>query len=114
VIKDAALFTWGGGSGRPRAPGLSDAVEILGKRIPVYDLLLMPSGGRAGADESAAERTRWGALVRAATQDREMVGALASIRPSSSRRSSSSARRWQGWARAADSARARNLDLDFR
>ena len=42
VIKDAALFTWGPEDlVGPRAPGLAGAVEILGKRIPTYDLLLI-------------------------------------------------------------------------
>ena len=78
VIKDVALFAWGAEDlVGPRAPGLSMAVEILGRRIPVYDLLLIvdrPGGARRLW--LLLNRTRWGALVRAATQDREMVGAL--------------------------------------
>ena len=78
VIKDIALFTWGAEDlVGPRAPGLSMAVEILGKRIPAYDLLLIAIGPVVlGAMWLLLTRTRWGALVRAATQDREMVGAL--------------------------------------
>ncbi|MFI4998479.1 MAG: ABC transporter permease [Reyranellales bacterium] len=78
VIKDAALFAWGPEDlVGPRAPGLGDAVEILGKRIPVYDLLLIAIGPVVlGGMTLLLKRTRWGALVRAATQDREMVGAL--------------------------------------
>ena len=78
VIKDAALFTWGPEDlVGPRAPGLSGAVEILGKRIPAYDLLLIAIGPAVLAlMHLLLKRTRWGALVRAATQDREMVGAL--------------------------------------
>jgi len=78
VIKDAALFAWGPEDlVGPRAPGLSGAVEILGKRIPVYDLLLIAIGPLVLAVmHLLLRRTRWGALVRAATQDREMVGAL--------------------------------------
>ena len=53
------------------------AVEILGKRIPAYDLLLIAIGPVVlGVLWLLLTRTRWGALVRAATQDREMVGAL--------------------------------------
>jgi branched-chain amino acid transport system permease protein len=53
------------------------AVEILGKRIPAYDLLLIVIGPVVlGLMTLLLVRTRWGALVRAATQDREMVGAL--------------------------------------
>ena len=45
VIKDIALFTWGAEDlVGPRAPGLSMAVEILGRRIPAYDLLLIAIG----------------------------------------------------------------------
>ena len=78
VIKDAALFAWGPEDlVGPRAPGLGAAVEILGKRIPVYDLLLIAIGPLVlAAMHLLLTRTRWGALVRAATQDREMVGAL--------------------------------------
>ena len=78
VIKDIALFVWGAEDlVGPRAPGLSMAVEILGKRIPAYDLLLIAIGPVVlGLLWLLLTRTRWGALVRAATQDREMVGAL--------------------------------------
>ncbi len=78
VIKDAALFAWGPEDlVGPRAPGLSGAVEILGRRIPSYDLVLIAVGPLVlVAMELLLGRTRWGALVRAATQDREMVGAL--------------------------------------
>ena len=78
VIKDIALFTWGAEDlVGPRAPGLSMAVEIMGRRIPAYDLLLIAIGPVVLALLwLLLTRTRWGALVRAATQDREMVGAL--------------------------------------
>ena len=78
VIKDAALAAWGPEDlVGPRAPGLAGAVEILGKRIPTYDLLLIAIGPIVlGGMHLLLNRTRWGALVRAATQDREMVGAL--------------------------------------
>jgi len=77
VIKDIALFAWGPEDlVGPRAPGLSTA-EILGRRIPQYDLLLIAIGPIVlGLMILLLKRTRWGALVRAATQDREMVGAL--------------------------------------
>jgi branched-chain amino acid transport system permease protein len=78
VIKDAALFAWGPEDlVGPRAPGLAGAVTILGKRMPVYDLLLIAIGPLVLlAMHLLIARTRWGALVRAATQDREMVAAL--------------------------------------
>src|SRR5688500_6436920 len=78
MIKDAALFAWGAGDlVGPRAPGLRGSIEILGKRLPEYDLLLIAIGPVVlGALWLLLTRTRWGALVRAATQDREMVAAL--------------------------------------
>ena len=78
VIKDAALWLWGPEDLLgPRAPGLSGAVDILGRRFPSYDLLLIIAGPLVlGALWLLLKRTRWGMLVRAATQDREMVGAL--------------------------------------
>jgi branched-chain amino acid transport system permease protein len=78
VIKDVALFAWGPEDlVGPRAPGLNWPVEILGKRLPVYDLVLIAIGPLVlGIMVLLLRRTRWGALVRAATQDREMVGAL--------------------------------------
>jgi len=78
VIKDAALWLWGPEDLLgPRAPGLSGAVDILGRRFPTYDLFLIVVGPVVlGALWLLLTRTRWGTLVRAATQDREMVGAL--------------------------------------
>ncbi len=78
VIKDAALWLWGPEDLLgPRAPGLAGAVTLLGRRFPSYDLLLIVVGPLVlGALHLLLTRTRWGTLVRAATQDREMVGAL--------------------------------------
>jgi branched-chain amino acid transport system permease protein len=78
VIKDAALWLWGPEDLLgPRAPGFTGAVEILGRRFPTYDLLLIVVGPLVlGLLWLLLTRTRWGTLVRAATQDREMVGAL--------------------------------------
>ena len=78
VIKDAALWIWGPEDLLgPRAPGLTGSVEILGRRFPSYDLFLIAVGPVVlGLLWLLLTRTRWGTLVRAATQDREMVGAL--------------------------------------
>ncbi len=78
VIKDAALWLWGPEDLLgPRAPGFTGAVEILGRRFPSYDLFLIVVGPLVlGLLWLLLTRTRWGTLVRAATQDREMVGAL--------------------------------------
>ncbi len=78
VIKDAALWIWGAEDLLgPRAPGLAGSIDILGRRFPTYDLLLIVVGPVVlGLLWLLLTRTRWGTLVRAATQDREMVGAL--------------------------------------
>lgn len=78
VIKDAVLWLWGPEELLgPRAPGLSGSVEILGRHFPTYDLFLIVVGPVVlGLLWLLLSRTRWGTLVRAATQDREMVGAL--------------------------------------
>ncbi|WP_087742990.1 MULTISPECIES: ABC transporter permease [unclassified Acidovorax] len=78
VIKDAVLWLWGPEELLgPRAPGLEGAVELLGRSFPAYDLLLIAVGPLVLALLTLLlTRTRWGTLVRAATQDREMLGAL--------------------------------------
>src|SRR5215213_4218833 len=61
----------------PRAPGLRAPVEILGRRFPSYELVLIAAGPVVlGLLWLLMNKTRFGVLVRAATQDREMVGAL--------------------------------------
>ena len=78
VIKDAALWIWGPEELLgPRAPGLAGSVTILGRQFPSYDLFLIVVGPLVlGLVWLVLTRTRFGTLVRAATQDREMVGAL--------------------------------------
>ena len=61
----------------PRAPGLRAPVDILGHRFPSYELVLIAAGPVVlGILWFILRRTRFGVLVRAATQDRDMVGAL--------------------------------------
>ncbi len=78
VIKDAVLWLWGPDELLgPRAPGLRGSVEILGRQFPAYDLFLIVIGPVVlGLVWLLLTRTRFGTLVRAATQDREMVSAL--------------------------------------
>ncbi|MFL9879505.1 ABC transporter permease [Herbaspirillum rhizosphaerae] len=78
VLKDAALYLWGPEDlFGPRAPGLAGSVELLGRRLPQYDLVLIVIGPVVLALLwLLLNRTRWGTLIRAATQDREMAGAL--------------------------------------
>jgi len=78
IASDAVAAIWGvedllG----PRAPGLRGSVEILGHQFPQYDVFLLALGPIAlVALHLLLTRTRWGTLVRAATQDRDMVAAL--------------------------------------
>jgi branched-chain amino acid transport system permease protein len=61
----------------PRAPGLRTPVEILGRRFPSYELVVIAAGPVVlGLLWLLLTRTRFGVLIRAATQDREMVSAL--------------------------------------
>jgi branched-chain amino acid transport system permease protein len=78
VIKDFALWAWGPEDLLgPRAPGLTGAVDIAGRRFPAYDLFLIALAPMVFvALHLLLSRTRWGILVRAATEDREMTGAL--------------------------------------
>jgi branched-chain amino acid transport system permease protein len=67
IINDAALWLWGPEDLLgPRAPGLRGSIVFLILIGPLVLLVL----------HFALARTRFGRLVRAATQDREMVSAL--------------------------------------
>jgi len=78
IVKDVVLSIWGAEDLLgPRAPGLDGAVEIMGRAVPQYDLLLIALAPLVLiALTLLLERTRWGVLVRAATEDREMTAAL--------------------------------------
>ena len=78
VIKDGVLWLWGAEELLgPRAPGLTGSVLILGRQFPTYDIFLMVAGPVVlGLLWLLLTKTRFGTLVRAATQDREMVSAL--------------------------------------
>ena len=78
IFRDAALWLWGPEDlFGPRAPHLAGAVNFLGHPLPTYDIALIVIGPVVLLLLwYALTRTRWGTLVRAATQDREMLGAL--------------------------------------
>ena len=78
VIQDLVLMIWGPEDLLgPRAPGLRGVWRVLGEPIPKYDVVLVAvTPVIALALWWLIARTRVGVLVRAATQDREMVGAL--------------------------------------
>ncbi len=78
VFQDGVRLIWGPEDILgPRAPGLGGFVEILGYRFPQYDLVLIALGPVTLALLWLLfRRTRFGVLVRAATEDRQMVAAL--------------------------------------
>ena len=78
VIQDLALLIRGAEDVLgPRAPGLKGVVRIMGEPVPQFDLALIAiTPFVLFALWFLISKTRVGILVRAATQDREMVGAL--------------------------------------
>lgn len=78
IVADLTQAVWGPADlPLPRPRWLRATVEVLGGRTPVYDLVLIAAGPVVlGALVLVLRHTRWGTLVRAATLDREMVGAL--------------------------------------
>ncbi|MBR1163629.1 ABC transporter permease [Bradyrhizobium elkanii] len=78
MVEDLVVLIWGPDDlvGR-RAPGFKGAIDFFGQNIPSYDLFLIVLGPVVlGVLWLLFQRTRWGVLVRAATQDRDMVAAL--------------------------------------
>jgi branched-chain amino acid transport system permease protein len=78
IVQDVVLKIWGPVDiTGPRAPGMRHGIEILGQRFPAYEMFLIFVGPAVlGALLLIMHKTRFGVLIRAATQDREMVGAL--------------------------------------
>jgi branched-chain amino acid transport system permease protein len=78
VVSNLTQTIWGAEDEfTPLAPGLKGAVRILGLPYPQYDLAMIGLGPLVLIVLWVVfSRTRWGILIRAATQDREMAGAL--------------------------------------
>jgi len=78
LIGDGVKFFWGTENRTgPSPPGLSGSIPILGQLFPTYDLAILFLGPSVALGLWwVLHRTRWGILIRAATTDREMVGAL--------------------------------------
>ncbi|MEP6018288.1 MAG: ABC transporter permease [Paracoccaceae bacterium] len=78
VIQDLTLLIWGPEDFLgPRAPGLRGVFRVMGEPIPKYDIALLAITPFVALGLwYLITQTRIGVLVRAATQDREMVGAL--------------------------------------
>jgi len=61
----------------PMAPGLEGSIDVMGTLLPQYDFaLIIIAPLILGGLWLLLNRTRWGILVRAATEDREMSDAL--------------------------------------
>jgi branched-chain amino acid transport system permease protein len=78
IVRDAALAAWGPEDLLgPRATGFAGAVDLLGRSLPTYDLLLLALGPVVLlALWALLAKTRFGILVRAATENRTLAGAL--------------------------------------
>ncbi len=78
IINDATLWLWGPEDLLgPRAPGMRGAIEVLGRNLPSYDAFLIVVAPVALCVlHIVFARTRFGRLVRAATEDRDMLSAL--------------------------------------
>jgi branched-chain amino acid transport system permease protein len=78
VTADVVRYVWGADNKTgPAAPGLAGSVPIAGQLFPSYDLAIILFGPLVALGLWLLfHRTRWGVLIRAATQDREMVAAL--------------------------------------
>jgi branched-chain amino acid transport system permease protein len=78
MLEDIVVLIWGPDDlVGPRAPGLHGALRVFGEPVPTYDIFLIVCVPVVlGLIWLALHKTRWGVLVRAATQDREMVSAL--------------------------------------
>ena len=78
VVADAVRYFWGADNKTgPAAPGLAGSLPIAGQLFPSYDLAVIVFGPLVALGLWLLfHRTRWGVLIRAATQDREMVAAL--------------------------------------
>jgi len=78
MVQDITQSIWGADDlPLPRPPWMRGFVMLGDERFPSYDLLLIAAGPVVlAALWLLLHRTRWGTLVRAATQDRDMVAAL--------------------------------------
>ena len=78
IAADAVRILWGADNKTgPPAPGLAGSVTVAGQLFPSYDFAVIVFGPLVALGLWVVfHRTRWGVLIRAATQDREMVAAL--------------------------------------
>jgi branched-chain amino acid transport system permease protein len=78
IVRDATLALWGAEDLLgPRVPGLDGTVDIAGRPMPEYDLFLIVVGPLVLVLLTLlVSRTRFGMLVRAASENRTLTAAL--------------------------------------
>jgi len=78
IVRDATLAIWGAEDKLgPRVPGLDEAFDVFGHAVPQYDLLLIVIGPLVlVALTRLVTRTRFGTLIRAASENRTLAAAL--------------------------------------
>ena len=78
IVRDVALALWGAEDRLgPRVPGLDGAIWWQGRAIPEYDLFLLAIGPVVLVVLTLLmRRTRFGLVVRAASENRVLAGAL--------------------------------------
>jgi branched-chain amino acid transport system permease protein len=78
VIQDLTLLVWGPNDlPLPRAPWLRGFVTVFGRHFPAYDLVLIGIGPAVlAALLILLNRTRFGMLIRACTENRYLAAAL--------------------------------------
>ncbi len=78
IVQDLMPLVWGPSDlPLPRPPWLRAFVVIAGQRFPLYDLVLIGIGPVVlGTMWVLLHRSRFGVLIRAATEDRDMAAAL--------------------------------------
>jgi branched-chain amino acid transport system permease protein len=78
IIQDVVPMIWGPNDlPLPRPPWMRGFVTVLGSRFPAYDLVLIAIGPAVLASLwLLLHRTRFGVLIRAATENRDMAAAL--------------------------------------
>ncbi len=78
IVQDLTRTVWGPDDlFAPRMPGLDGAVQVFGHALPTYDFFLIAVAFAVlGGLWLLFRRTRFGVLIRAATEDRQMVAAL--------------------------------------
>ena len=78
IVRDVVLAAFGPADLLgPRAPGFSGTVSLAGHLVPQYDLFLVAVGPIVlAALWTLVTRTRFGVLIRAASENRVLTGAL--------------------------------------